>query len=558
MVSLLVLLIAADRQIVTTSDRAALIAFAQRHGGTVRSCPLARTCIVEGAPDLRGLPFVSAVDDDVVTPAPIVTTHYTVSTQDCGALWELAELRAESVWTEVRGEHAPTIAVLDGGFRTGHPDLAGRISGEYDYGNHDAVANVVWSAAIPHHGTFILGMLAALSTNDFGRAGLAPSAHVFAGKIADDTGALYLSYAIEALGAIADGSVAARVVSYSLSVTKPPATFVDAIGALDAAGVVLVAAAANCPTENCSDANNDDFPYYPASDPGAHVLSVASSGPGGAFNPMTHYGPTSVDLAAPGMNVCSFTFTASHDDTVATESGTSYSAPLVAAAAALAWEAHPDLTHHELVSLVRATAKPNAAWAGKTTSGGVLDVPSLLHTPYVRVSAPDAASVLIRNLAGAGDVQIVFAHDAAIALQTPPHVRAQAHEGGTAWTVSLAAHAEVTLSVARMDHGAQPVDVTVHASVAAQALALDTVPLTLHLDPAPRPLDPAPPADSAPSNDPPASVAAAPTTSEPSPTPTAHACNASGAPLGLAVALALLVRRRRAGPSGQSCWPGRS
>ncbi|MCC6810224.1 MAG: S8 family serine peptidase [Deltaproteobacteria bacterium] len=487
MVSLLAIALAvtADRQIVSlqsSADRPRLEAFVRARGGAV-ACPMPAACIVTGA-DVRALPFLADVQQDsVMTQAPTFR-RFSVSTADCGQLWDLNELGAESVWASVKGDQAPVIAVMDSGFRTAQPDLAGRLSGQWDYGENDGVANVAWAGALPHHGTFIMGLIAAKNDNNTGRAGLAPNARLFAQKIADDDGALYFSYAINALAAIADGTVSARVVSYSLSSANPPKAFHDAIAALDDAGVVLVAAASNCIDAHCHDADNDADPLYPASSDGAHILSVASSTSGGGFNSYSHYGQESVDLAAPGVDVCSLS--AANDNSTFTASGTSYAAPLVAAAVALAWEAHPNLTHREVVRLVKASAKPNKAWEGRVLSGGVLDPVSALATPMPRASGKDA-TLTIENVAAAGKASIVFFHDGGVELERPSGVTARpflknevlglpglsrAPGPGTLWTVDLDAHATASFTLARKDPGGKSATVSARVLVKAQALAL--------------------------------------------------------------------------------------
>jgi hypothetical protein len=584
MLVLLTLLLAADRQIVTTDDPVALRAFVQGVGGHVRSCPFEQTCIVEGALNLGGLPFVAHAEPDLLTHAPLTFSHYTVSTDDCGPLWELNALNIESVWTKVKGDAAPLISVMDSGFRTSHPDLAGRIAGQWDHGEDDPIANVVWSG-LPHHGTFIMGLIAALHTNAIGRAGLAPLGRLFAQKIADDDGALYFSYAIEALAAVANGSVPARIVNYSLSSSNPPAAFHQAIAALDAAGAILVTAASNCATANCWDANNDEYPLYPASSDGAHVLTVAASGPSGSFNPYSHYGPESVDLAAPGVDLCSFN--ASNDDGVLTASGTSYAAPLVAAAAALVWEAHPDLSHHEVVRLVKASAEPSKPWRGKVLSGGVLDVEALVQTPLVRITQTNDTELALRNVAGAGKVVIVFFHDTGVELERPSGINARpfaknellslpglarAPSAGTLWTVEVTEHAKIALALSRKDSANNTAVVSARAIALGQALGIAAPRLgeagvtadasgaasfILQLPSSVQPAqqergDPPPDLESPTLQSEPPSTVAKPATTKPVPSndgvdaSAPSGCQSSGAPWPFVTLLASFLRRRRA------------
>lgn len=93
------------------------------------------------------------------------------------------------------------------------------------------------------------------------------------------------------------------------------------------AGALLVAAAGN------SDSDNDRDPFSPAhySTVFAGVVSVGASTAAGDKSDYSSWGHTSVDLFAPGDDICS---TAAGGGS-AMASGTSLSAPLVAGAAAL-------------------------------------------------------------------------------------------------------------------------------------------------------------------------------------------------------------------------------
>src|SRR5262249_3127616 len=73
----------------------------------------------------------------------------------------------------------------------------------------------------------------------------------------------------------------------------------DAIQASGNAGILFVAAAGN------SASNNDTTPAYPGSYTLSNIISVAATDHNDKLTSFSNYGVTSVDLAAPGVNIYS-------------------------------------------------------------------------------------------------------------------------------------------------------------------------------------------------------------------------------------------------------------
>ncbi|MFT5585136.1 MAG: hypothetical protein ACI9VR_002724, partial [Cognaticolwellia sp.] len=271
-------------------------------------------CLLEFAsvPDLeplRAIPGVRYAEVDAVIPwvAPVdfpAPPWDGSGTADCPDLWELELLGAESL--PFTGLNAPVVAIQDSGFLISHEDLgSAKVSGQYDYGNGDTNPEVSWSSGVPGHGTFIAGIIAATADNDVGRAGLAPNVRLNLQKIADSGGALYFSYAVSAMDDLADGDLGVRVLNYSIAGSSYSSAFQDAVATLGDADILLVTAAGNCGSADCWDANNDDYPLYPSNFVGDHILSVSGSTQDDEHNSWSHYGASSVDLAAPGVSICS-------------------------------------------------------------------------------------------------------------------------------------------------------------------------------------------------------------------------------------------------------------
>jgi hypothetical protein len=234
-------------------------------GGTVRVCfRSSSVCLVEGVPPerLARIPGVRSAEWDA--RMELAAAGPVQPTDQCPDPWGLERIGIDAVWTDVCGLDAPVVAIADSGFRGTHVDLVGRIAGGWDYGDGDAVPEVSALSGVPAHGTFIAGLIAAVQ-DDFGATGVAPDGSLFLQKVADSDGALYFSYAIAAMDDLATAHPEVGVFNYSISSSSAPEGFRDAVRALRTADVVVVAAAANCASPDCADADNDDFPQYPAS-----------------------------------------------------------------------------------------------------------------------------------------------------------------------------------------------------------------------------------------------------------------------------------------------------
>ena len=468
------------------SGEPALLAEAARLGGVSHGCfHLARLCLLDwkGSPPIdaiRALPGLRYVEQDrpmelgVQQAAP--PPGDVVGTSACPDLWDLQTIRLEEAWAAAgdHGSSAPVVAIEDSGFLLSHVDLSGQVSGQFDYGDVDTVPEVSWASEVPGHGTFIAGVVAGLDDNDAGRVGIIPDGSLNLQKIADSSGALYYSYAINAMMDLADGDLGVGVLSYSLASSGGNSGLKDAVEALGEVPILVVAAAGNCSTAGCSDANNDANPLYPASYDFDHIVAVAGTTAADGLNPYSHYGAESVDLAAPGVDLCSLDV--GSNTAVITESGTSYATPLVAGVAALAWGAHPDLSVQELARLLSASVEPVSSLKSKLVAGGRLDAAQALTTPVLRLEKPDTVEVDVQgslalridNVAAAGEVVVLIFVDAAVEVGAPSGFTASQVGAGTslglpgvddatadAWLIrgELPAHSTQTVTVPLTGHG---------------------------------------------------------------------------------------------------------
>ena len=143
----------------------------------------------------------------------------------------------------------------------------------------------------------------------------------------------------------------------------------EAIERARAADILVVAAAGNGGGDAVGD-NNDASPYYPASYPNDNVVSVAAITSGGARAGFSNYGRSRVDLGAPGSGIWSTTAY----NTYSPYSGTSMATPHVTGGAALYAARHPGAGAAAIKAALLSTAVPTASLAGRTVTGGRLDL----------------------------------------------------------------------------------------------------------------------------------------------------------------------------------------
>ena len=219
------------------------------------------------------------------------------------------------------------------------------------------------------HGTMVAGIIGAAGNNGAGVAGIDWNARIMPLKFLGADGSGSDSDAILAIEYAADHG--ARVINASWGESQADPALGDAIAYAGARGTVFVAAAGN------SHANNDASPFYPASDRLPNELSVAALDQSGNLASFSNYGPTTVDLAAPGANI----ETTSSGGGYTSGSGTSFAAPQVTGVVALLAGLHPEYTAAQLVQRITSTTRALPGLAGKVITGGMLDAYNAVNFP---------------------------------------------------------------------------------------------------------------------------------------------------------------------------------
>jgi len=276
------------------------------------------------------------------------------------------------------GIHGGTVvAVIDTGADATHPDLAPNLVAGWDF-----VAGDDDPADENGHGTHVSGTIVAERGNGLGVAGVADdAAKVMPLRVLDGTGSGSVSNVILAYAyAFQNG---AKVVNLSLGSNSPSRAERDAIATFPT--MLFVAAAGNGGADGVGDDNDAAATTYPCAYLLPNVVCVAASDNRDQLAGFSNYGATSVDLAAPGVNIASTWPGGGYS----WASGTSMATPLVSGAAALLWSAAPSAQSTDIGADLIAGADASPAFEGRTVSGGRLNVlRSLRLVAHVVVGMP--------------------------------------------------------------------------------------------------------------------------------------------------------------------------
>ncbi|MEZ5500651.1 MAG: S8 family serine peptidase [Steroidobacteraceae bacterium] len=315
---------------------------------------------------------------DAVRQAPIG-----ISAQAAAAEWNIDALRASELWDAGIEGQGIVIASLDSGVDDQHPDLASAYRGGnnswYDpYGQHATPADLLG------HGTQVMGLMVGGSAG--GTAiGVSPQSQWIAAKIFDDSGRALESAILLAFDWLLDPDGdpatddAPDVVVNAWDIADEntcSSVFADAIAALKAADISVVFSAGNYGPAAATSVS-------PANLTG--IMSVGSVDRSGAVSGFSSRGPSACDgtifpkVVAPGEDLRTADFSAGGNPVYANVTGTSYSAPQVAAVSALLRSGRPTATAGEVEAAIAATARDVGVPGPDNDSGyGFVDAVSAL------------------------------------------------------------------------------------------------------------------------------------------------------------------------------------
>jgi hypothetical protein len=297
--------------------------------------------------------------------------------------WYLSNINIYDAWDIVMGGPCVVVGILDSGTDWEHDDIG---AGSDSYQNiflnpgEDAWSDINdpstgngmdddgngliddwkgWNYAnnsndsrpVFYHGTFVSGITSAKTNNGRGIAGVSGGNN--------SSGIRLLPYCIGLNfpdGSVVDDAIidavdlGVKVINLSISITSSTAINA-AIQYAISNNVVVVASSGNESSSSVS---------YPASN--SNVIAVGATTTSNTRASFSNYG-TKLDIVAPGVDIYSTTPNDNYD----TESGTSFAAPQVSAAAALLFSMDNTLTAQEVRNILEGTAQKVGGYSYNTT-----------------------------------------------------------------------------------------------------------------------------------------------------------------------------------------------
>ncbi|HEV2903113.1 MAG TPA: S8 family serine peptidase [Gaiellaceae bacterium] len=354
-----------------------------------------------GVSRLSGIASVEMPERRFSASEPGLTAMYSVGVP---YQWQYTATRAGAVPdTVLRAAAGVKIAVIDTGADVSAPDLAAKTPETYNVLNGSTDVRDFHG-----HGTFVASIAGGSVSNGEGIAGFGGDSQLLLiqsgradGSFTDVDEADAIVYAVNR---------GAKVINLSIGGTQTSVIEKKALDYAAEHGVLVVAAAGN----EFEDGNPVEYPAALLQPVGSHGrggigLSVGATTKNGSRASFSNTGSW-ISLAAPGENVLGalssqsssrdwprYPLPGSSQGIYGFSSGTSFSAPQVAGAAALVWAANPSLNRDQVAWILKRTASGDGLWT-KGLGYGVLDVGRAVATAQNggEIVAPARASASLR------------------------------------------------------------------------------------------------------------------------------------------------------------------
>ncbi|MEL6862826.1 MAG: S8 family serine peptidase [Bacteroidota bacterium] len=280
-----------------------------------------------------------------------------------GGLWFIDNIDANDAWDITRGNECVKVAIIDDGFDPNHPDLVGKIDPPYDFYTGNDLPDT-------DHGTSTSALICGQTTET---GGTPPDLAQYA-SVGFNTKVMAASWGSGLTKAVYASTVlSADILSISyFNSCNPYTSALEAEQEILDNGTLIVAAAGNEKSDGTNHCDNAPlYPYSGVEDDRTVIVSATYKNDehiyigdwdgDGIDNEITHNHYPEVDLCAP--SYCLLTPVSSAGGTdpwpfYGCWGGTSQSAPIVAATAALCLSVNPCLSNVDLQHILKSTTDP--------------------------------------------------------------------------------------------------------------------------------------------------------------------------------------------------------
>ncbi len=288
----------------------------------------------------------------------------------------IGKVGADKAWELHKGTKDMVVAVIDTGIDYNHEDLAFNVWRNPNPTKGDVVGyNFIHNDGLPFddqgHGTHCSGSVGAVGGNGIGVAGVTQRVSIMGVKFLSAEGSGTTEGAIKSIDYAVENGAKVLSNSWGGPMDGNNNALQDSIRRAEAKGVLFIAAAGNDGKNN----DNASQASYPAAFNNENIIAVAATDDKDGMAYFSNYGKVSTDVGAPGVNVYSL----APGNKYASMSGTSMACPHVAGAAALLWSKNPSWDWKKVKQVLMDTADKVPSLAGKTVTGGRINVLSALQ-----------------------------------------------------------------------------------------------------------------------------------------------------------------------------------
>lgn len=350
--------------------------------------------VAAGVRGLENDPSVAFVEPNWIYKSFLASNDPLVSN---GTLWGMSASGfgsgASAAWAGGKvGSPAVYVGIIDTGVQIGHSDLVGNIATipvekagnrRDDDGNgyvddvngwdFDGNNSSVYDGTQDSHGTHVAGTIGGVGGNNLGVAGVCWNVKMIPVKFLGRNGGTTAN-AVKSVDYLTDLKTRhnLRIVASNNSWGGGgySQALYDAIERANKQDILFVAAAGN------SGVNIDNSPSYPASYTNSNIIAVAAINSAGELASFSNYGPKTVHIGAPGVNITSTVpgSTKATASSYASYNGTSMATPHVTGACALFASINPTASAAEIKSAVLANSAETTSLVGTTVTGRRLNV----------------------------------------------------------------------------------------------------------------------------------------------------------------------------------------